>query len=150
MIRRQPRSTRTDTLFPYTSLFRSQASTSSGRTGSNLHAARGLSLRIAISRKRERPADRGAAQNEARDRPGHRRDGRPGAKPEQDQEQPRRERRRGDIDFGPDDDRRDAGPDIADRTADAAGDEERKSGVEGKSGDVRVDLEGRRLLKQKK
>src|SRR3546814_9341475 len=86
MIRRQPRSTRTDTLFPYTSLFRSQASTSSGRTGSNLHAARGLSLRIAISRKRERPADRGAAQNEARDRPGHRRDRRPGTEPEQDQE----------------------------------------------------------------
>src|SRR3546814_12086927 len=37
MIRRPPRSTRTDTLFPYTTLFRSQrkngASTSSARTG---------------------------------------------------------------------------------------------------------------------
>src|SRR3546814_3661991 len=33
------------------------------------------------------------------------------------------ERRRGDIDFGTDDDRRDAGQDIADRTADAAGDD---------------------------
>src|SRR3546814_15803564 len=122
MIRRQPRSTRTDTLFPYTSLFRSQASTSSGRTGSNLHAARGLSLRIAISRKRERPADRGAAQNEARDRPGHRRDRRPGTEPEQDQEQPRRERRRGG----------------------------RKSAGKGKSVSVRVGLGGRRLRKNKK
>src|SRR3546814_14076174 len=45
-----------------------QASTSSGRTGSNLHAARGLSLRIAISRKRERPADRGIGSASCRER----------------------------------------------------------------------------------
>src|SRR3546814_1143080 len=35
MIRRPPRSTRTDTLFPYTTLFRSQAATSYQRTPHN-------------------------------------------------------------------------------------------------------------------
>src|SRR3546814_2777319 len=33
MIRRPPRSTRTDTLFPYTTLFRSRARRAAGRTG---------------------------------------------------------------------------------------------------------------------
>src|SRR3546814_2691196 len=35
MIRRPPRSTRTDTLFPYTTLFRSATSSASARLGSN-------------------------------------------------------------------------------------------------------------------
>src|SRR3546814_18522797 len=77
-----------------------QASTSSGRTGSNLHAARGLSLRIAIGRKRERQADRGAAPDEDGARHGHRPDGPPGATPQPDPAPPRRAPRPGERDFG--------------------------------------------------
>src|SRR3546814_13914434 len=37
MIRRPPRSTRTDTLFPYTTLFRSHRDAAEQRTGNRLH-----------------------------------------------------------------------------------------------------------------
>src|SRR3546814_14799512 len=40
MIRRPPRSTRTDTLFPYTTLFRSEAITESGRARRHLVAGK--------------------------------------------------------------------------------------------------------------
>src|SRR3546814_7415455 len=56
MIRRPPRSTRTDTLFPYTTLFRS---------ASNAHCAR-----VVSHLERRRRGDRGAAGGRARaDRP---------------------------------------------------------------------------------
>src|SRR3546814_7172369 len=50
MIRRPPRSTRTDTLFPYTTLFRSPSSKSSGATPSECHRrrARGMCQRAAV------------------------------------------------------------------------------------------------------
>src|SRR3546814_3343408 len=41
MIRRPPRSTRTDTLFPYTTLFRSARGTADGRGSSSCSAAAG-------------------------------------------------------------------------------------------------------------
>src|SRR3546814_8880436 len=40
MIRRPPRSTRTDTLFPYTTLFRSRLARDHGRADRRLHAYR--------------------------------------------------------------------------------------------------------------
>src|SRR3546814_13909535 len=51
MIRRPPRSTRTDTLFPYTTLFRSR------RTAERLHR-RGETDRRRADRRDPRPADR--------------------------------------------------------------------------------------------
>src|SRR3546814_1344922 len=50
MIRRPPRSTRTDTLFPYTTLFRSQP----GRPGRNSHCRRAAAPTRAGSRAADR------------------------------------------------------------------------------------------------
>src|SRR3546814_7029687 len=63
MIRRPPRSTRTDTLFPYTTLFRSHRSFSARapfewpgqKTAGKDHAARQLGLAIAKQQVMERP-----------------------------------------------------------------------------------------------
>src|SRR3546814_2107222 len=48
MIRRPPRSTRTDTLFPYTTLFRSPASGDHGNTPSPISCAIGISSRSTV------------------------------------------------------------------------------------------------------
>src|SRR3546814_20223075 len=70
MIRRPPRSTRTDTLFPYTTLFRSQPGTAEGE-GQHGRRARGgrhggrralRSHRAVLGRRRLPPARRGAAK----------------------------------------------------------------------------------------
>src|SRR3546814_4915797 len=61
MIRRPPRSTRTDTLFPYTTLFRSR------RTGSHRPKARAISVpssRWSTCRSRFRPPDQGSRPDE--------------------------------------------------------------------------------------
>src|SRR3546814_19857602 len=64
MIRRPPRSTRTDTLFPYTTLFRSHAPQGLphllGRDGEGIHPERavGLGARAPVERARM-PVDRG-------------------------------------------------------------------------------------------
>src|SRR3546814_3173090 len=60
MIRRPPRSTRTDTLFPYTTLFRSRtpARGDRGRTRRRFHARTGLSLRAPVRVLRPLPAPR--------------------------------------------------------------------------------------------
>src|SRR3546814_5017065 len=50
MIRRPPRSTRTDTLFPYTTLFRSEAFDSAAHSKSHLFASR-VSLRGTTPRR---------------------------------------------------------------------------------------------------
>src|SRR3546814_16455873 len=55
MIRRPPRSTRTDTLFPYTTLFRSMGD----RRGAALVARRIPRLRLASAELRGRSGDRG-------------------------------------------------------------------------------------------
>src|SRR3546814_3196983 len=47
MIRRPPRSTRTDTLFPYTTLFRSGSH--AGRNGSRQHVERAGGIRRAVA-----------------------------------------------------------------------------------------------------
>src|SRR3546814_4223805 len=61
MIRRPPRSTRTDTLFPYTTLFRSQRRTlgqrNAGPTGNDLH--HGVERRRLRDRNRSRQAAAG-------------------------------------------------------------------------------------------
>src|SRR3546814_4058777 len=62
MIRRPPRSTRTDTLFPYTTLFRSPEETTDGT------AAAGAQSRGALSYARRRR--RGPEERQLRDRQG--------------------------------------------------------------------------------
>src|SRR3546814_12224653 len=57
MIRRPPRSTRTDTLFPYTTLFRSQASIAFQTGLVDLHPAVGRSLGKKIGRGKRRVAE---------------------------------------------------------------------------------------------
>src|SRR3546814_9320687 len=53
MIRRPPRSTRTDTLFPYTTLFRSLVGTRAGNTGGSLGRLAVLPARLEIGRNLE-------------------------------------------------------------------------------------------------
>src|SRR3546814_19732980 len=71
MIRRPPRSTRTDTLFPYTTLFRSRRRgegrvRGGGGRGDRARGARSARLRDLQHRRRCRPGDRGAGQAGAR------------------------------------------------------------------------------------
>src|SRR3546814_11638872 len=69
MIRRPPRSTRTDTLFPYTTLFRSPAATSA-EPGREVAARRGqlsaLSRAAGAARVRLRRSDGGAGRPQSR------------------------------------------------------------------------------------
>src|SRR3546814_21069877 len=69
MIRRPPRSTRTDTLFPYTTLFRSPAATSA-EPGREVAARRGqlsaLSRGAGAARVRLRRSDGGAGRPQSR------------------------------------------------------------------------------------
>src|SRR3546814_16989563 len=138
MIRRPPRSTRTDTLFPYTTLFRSGAG---GRCHRDCAGDRrqdppepvlGLLLQSGWhSARRLRPAQPG-------------------------------DRRRGDgIEFGIGADQRVAAETLAAAENGTRGSSswvtikqgvmpDRKSVVKGKSGSVRVDLGGRRSIKKKK
>src|SRR3546814_10434856 len=64
MIRRPPRSTRTDTLFPYTTLFRSRRSPESdqGRTRVDPAVAESASGQIESAYQKLRPAGRGAGK----------------------------------------------------------------------------------------
>src|SRR3546814_16621741 len=71
MIRRPPRSTRTDTLFPYTTLFRSRRRgegrvRGGGGRGDRARGACSARLRDLQHRRRCRPGDRGAGQAGAR------------------------------------------------------------------------------------
>src|SRR3546814_10753938 len=61
MIRRPPRSTRTDTLFPYTTLFRSCRRPSGGGAAPRSRG-RGLSLYVAQGESGRNPADRGSPE----------------------------------------------------------------------------------------
>src|SRR3546814_7554198 len=56
MIRRPPRSTRTDTLFPYTTLFRSSSATSAWATGGYLSLT-GTRFNAAIRRSEEHTSE---------------------------------------------------------------------------------------------
>src|SRR3546814_7605839 len=61
MIRRPPRSTRTDTLFPYTTLFRSSrpaASVAADHRRARRGAARPFADRLALNRRRSQPVAR--------------------------------------------------------------------------------------------
>src|SRR3546814_11172429 len=58
MIRRPPRSTRTDTLFPYTTLFRSPAESTDGAVTINFDLGSEDSVRTAVADVRERFGDR--------------------------------------------------------------------------------------------
>src|SRR3546814_3914794 len=53
MIRRPPRSTRTDTLFPYTTLFRSQAVQSSGKQADGIKGESDQARRNCLGDRRE-------------------------------------------------------------------------------------------------
>src|SRR3546814_13428255 len=127
MIRRPPRSTRTDTLFPYTTLFRSRH-----RVGHRPRPRRAAAADRCGSSARPR-AGRGVHRGMG-DR-GPRIRGEPRARV------PARHRRR---------------PRVAARPGCAHGrgrgdrQPDRKSVVEGQSGSVRVDLGGRRIIKKKK
>src|SRR3546814_14150398 len=120
MIRRPPRSTRTDTLFPYTTLFRSQ-----DRARRHPRRDDGLGrFRRGFGRQAPHGAGRRPVHRETADRGVPRTDG-----------------------VGRD--RRDPGYGRG-RAHLLVGREARKSVVEGKSVSVSVDLGGRRLIKKKK
>src|SRR3546814_15548867 len=69
MIRRPPRSTRTDTLFPYTTLFRSDACVSQRpAAGAGTGAAAGHAVDRAGTKARAHPERSGAGQTHRRDR----------------------------------------------------------------------------------
>src|SRR3546814_7197828 len=73
MIRRPPRSTRTDTLFPYTTLFRSEANNNVGGVRIGANPAHGLAHpRLYAARRGHRPVDRCRAGNRRIGRPRHR------------------------------------------------------------------------------
>src|SRR3546814_18328441 len=142
MIRRPPRSTRTDTLFPYTTLFRSPFLSPAGEAGERATAARNAAANrpvlgqfsmaspspIAADRKGEKTPDRRIVRRIER----------------------RVVRRRHEYLIGLRIEYVEgANRDVGDaRDLDAAGD--RKSGVWGKSGSVRVALGGRRFIKKTK
>src|SRR3546814_14725741 len=137
MIRRPPRSTRTDTLFPYTTLFRS------------LPRLRREHPVLRIRRALHRPSG-GAEAGRPRRRPAN-----PDLRAESPGRRPCRQHPRRERHDGLRRDRRHApqrpGPhDPRAAPADAGRAQERKSVVEGKSVPVRVDLGGRRLIKKKK
>src|SRR3546814_5624394 len=62
MIRRPPRSTRTDTLFPYTTLFRSRSRTTVGRSLSDRGASEPLLQAFRIARQPGRTGSRAGAK----------------------------------------------------------------------------------------
>src|SRR3546814_2098186 len=69
MIRRPPRSTRTDTLFPYTTLFRSPHSCRCGERHGTRHGHAVRRLHGAVAPCTQRPAAGGATQPRAAARP---------------------------------------------------------------------------------
>src|SRR3546814_15020784 len=132
MIRRPPRSTRTDTLFPYTTLFRSLRDRKAGGGRPRLAADRLLCRRLCVRRLLH--AARGNRQSKAqeiRDRYADARRGR---------------RRRGARRLGG---RRAAAVPVQPRPCARALCEDRKSVVSGTSVSVRVDLGGRSIIKKK-
>src|SRR3546814_758170 len=72
MIRRPPRSTRTDTLFPYTTLFRSAPDADSLLcAGESSHPRMGGALAGEKGLRSQRPCATGAVASRARDRQAH-------------------------------------------------------------------------------
>src|SRR3546814_10826150 len=67
MIRRPPRSTRTDTLFPYTTLFRSDAGQQPGHDVADDAAARALRRQVRGEGDQHLRADRAEADDEGED-----------------------------------------------------------------------------------
>src|SRR3546814_4474753 len=64
MIRRPPRSTRTDTLFPYTTLFRSCGNAADGHGGRRLRLRRHVARGLLCLRRHDSRFDRGVRSEE--------------------------------------------------------------------------------------